>query len=337
MTELTLFEIAEKIGGKVDGDGEVKITGVAAIEEAGAGDLTFVDNPKYEKYCSQCKASAIVVGEDLGTSFRPLVRTENPYLAFTRAMEIFNPGRQGLEPGIHPSAVIEPLAEVSTDACIMANVVIDAGAVVEAGAVIYPGVVIEKDCRIGQNVLIYPNVTLNERTILGKGTIVHSGVILGARESNFPRNVYQGVEIAENVEIGANGTILSGHRQPTQIGRGTKIDNLVHIDHDVVIGEDTVVVAMVTIDPEVVIGSRVTIAGQVGIARGVRIGDQAVVGARSMVTEDVPEGRVYSGIPAIAHDQEKRIKAALFRLPKLYRRVQQIEELLSGSAENDQA
>ena len=333
---MKLIELADAVDGRLEGDGEIEIARVAGIQEAGAGDVSFVDNAKYVAFVSQCKASALIVAEGLETSFRPLIRTANPYLAFTRAIDLLGGPRERPEPGIHPSAVIGSGVEIAPDAAVMANVVIEDGVSVESGAALYPGVVVGAGGRIGREAIVYPNVTLQADTVIGPRAIIHSGVTLGAEapETGALPPPSPRVEIGPDVEIGANGTVVGGIRRTTRIGRGTKLDNLVHVDHDVVIGENTVVVAMVTIEPEATIGNRVTLAGQAGIKRGVSVGDGAIIGARSIVTRDVPGGEVWSGIPAISHDKEKRIKAAMMRLPKLYRRVQEIEDKLSGSAEN---
>ncbi len=335
MPKMSLAELAEKVAGRVDGDGSVEVSGVAGILEAGPGDVSFVDNPKYVAHIDKCRAAALIVHNDLQTCFRPLIRSENPYLSFTQAIELLAGSTEAFEAGIHPTAVISPQARVSAEATVMANVVIEEGAQVEAGAVLYPGVVVGAESHIGPGVLIYPNAAILAGTFIGKQSIIHSGVTLGTQPpGSAGRRLRPAVEIGEAVEVGANTTVVAGLKRPTRIGRGTKIDNLVHIDHDVEIGEDTIIVAMVTIEPEVTIGREVTLAGQAGVRRGLTVGSHCMIGARSVVVDDMPAGVVCSGIPAISHDQEKRIKAALMRLPKLYRRVQQIEEWLSGSSEN---
>jgi len=306
MRQMTLGDLAERIGGRVDGDGSVLITGVAGVLEAVSGDISFVDNPKYAAYVGGCRASALIVENHLETDFRPLIRTENPYLAFTQAIELLAERQNRPDPGIHPSAVVHSKARVSPLAAVMANVVIDEEAEVGQGVTLYPGVVVGKGCSIDKDVLIYPNVTLYPATRIGARSIIHSGVTLGAlpgkgeAKKETPSTV---VEIEDDVEIGSNSAVMGGKQRATRIGRGTKIDNLVHIDHDAWIGSDSVIVAMVTIEPEVEIGCGVTIAGQVGVRRGVKIGDGSMIGARSVVTGDVPPGRIYSGSPAIAHDQ----------------------------------
>ena len=335
MTEISLGELAQKLGGMVEGDDSIRINGVSGIIEAGPGDISFVDNPKYLAHISRCRASAIIIGQQVKTDFRPLIRSQNPYLAFTQAIELLAPTRQKPEPGIHPSACIHSQARISPDAAILANVVIEEDVEIGKGTIVYPGVIIAADCRIEQEVTLYPNVTIRPGTVIGARSIIHSGVTLGSTEVGTETDPLKvRLEIGTDVEIGANSTIVSGIHQPTRIGRGTKLDNLVHIDHDVEIGENTVVVAMVSIEPEAKIGNEVTLAGQACIAKGIQIGHRAIIGARSMVIEDVREGEVRSGIPAISHDQHMRIKAAVTRLPKLYKKVQEIEEELSGSSKN---
>lgn len=325
MRSLSLRELGELVGAEVVGDGEVKIQGIAGIGEAGQGDVTFVANPKYVHHISGCGASAIIVGRDLSTDFRPLLVADDPYLAFTHALRILRGEEKPHQSsGIHEHAIVAPTARIGTDVTIMANAIIEDDTEIGDRCVIYSGVSIDKGTSIGCNGTIYPNVSICAGCRIGDNVIIHGGTRLAA---GGPGSEHGGTIIIENdVELGANTTISAGGRRDTVIGRGTKVDNLVGIRGGAQLGENCIVVAQVTIGENVDIEERVTLAGQVVICPEIRIGARAMVGAKSYVEQDLPGGTAYSGAPAQPHMQERRIHAGLRRIPELRQRIERLEQ-----------
>ncbi|HEX7077010.1 MAG TPA: UDP-3-O-(3-hydroxymyristoyl)glucosamine N-acyltransferase [Candidatus Eisenbacteria bacterium] len=336
---ITLDELARAIGGVVIGDGSVEITGVSGIREAREGDLTFLANPRYEPYLEQTEASAVIVAENHRAIGKPLLQNPNPYLAFLKAVHLFQGEEARPAPGIHPSAV------VTGDACVDASAIVGATAVVESGAMIGPGAWIGPGCYVGPRASIgaqtrlHPNVTLREDCVLGARVIVHSGTVIGSDGFGFVRDgeIYRklpqvgNVVVEDDVEVGACVTIDRATTGTTRIGRGSKIDNLVQIAHNVQIGPNCIIVAQVGISGSTSIGEGVVLAGQVGIVGHIEIGAGAQVGAKSGVSKSVKPGEKLFGYPALPVGQAKRIEASLRNLPDLTRTVRElrrrIEEL----------
>ncbi|MBK7495824.1 MAG: UDP-3-O-acylglucosamine N-acyltransferase [bacterium] len=333
MPTLRLGELAERIACKLVGDPNVLISGVNTIDAAGPGELSFVHNEKYISAIPNSRASAIVVPMDLETEFRPLLRSADPYVTFGEAMRIFLPKRQRPEPGSHPTAMIHPTARIDPTASI------GPFCCIEEGVHIGPEVTVMAGCQIGQGTFIgagswiYPNVVIGAAVRTGQDVIVHSGTVLIspvceviAENENAGRKFL--TEIGKDVEIGASVTVEPGRNHPTRIGPGTKLDNLVRIGAEARIGDDCIIVAQVSIGAGVTIGNNVTLAGQVCIEPHRRVGDEVMVGAKSLISDEVEDRAVVSGIPALRHDQDLRLKAHLRRLPKLFQRVEALERSL---------
>ncbi len=329
MEKLRLDELAERIACTVEGDPTVVIQGVNTLDAAKPGELSFVHNEKYVNQIPTCKASAIVVPEDLQTDFRPLLRSRDPYVTFGEAMRIFLPRRQRPMPGIHPSAVVAESATIDPQASIGPFCFVGEGAVIQGGATIMAGVQIGDGCWIGPGCWIYPQVVIGPKSRLGEEIIVHPGTVIGSGQQPEVQSGSESarylVEVGRDVEIGANVTIQSGKKNPTRIGPGTKIDNLVRIGSEAKIGDDCIVVAQVSIGAGAVIGNNVTLAGQVAVEPNRQIGDEVMIGAKSLVEDEVEDRAVVSGIPAIRHDLDLRLKAHLRRLPKLFQRLESLE------------
>ena len=343
----TLAELAEMIDATVSGDGNVVIESVAGIREAQEGQLTFLANPKYERYLETTRASAVVLSpgdrEAGERSGRPLLVASNPYGAFARIMELFAGPRAVVERGVHPSAVISPSAELGRDVAIGACAIIMDRAIVGDRVVIHPGVYVGPGVTIGADTVLCPNATIKSSSVLGERVIVHSGTVVGsdgfgfASEGGEHRKIPQigNVVVEDDVEIGANVCIDRATTGTTRIARGTKIDNLVQIAHNVTVGEDSIVVAQVGISGSTEIGSGVVIAGQAGLAGHIRVGDGAVVAAQSGVTRDVPPNERVSGYPARKHSQAKRLLACVAKLPDLIRKVGELERRLASVEEKE--
>lgn len=330
----TLKEIAEFIGGEIVGDSGTVIAGVSGIKEAKEGDITFLANPKYAPLMEKTHASAIITSREIECSSKPIIRTENPSLAFTKAISFVTPYEIKHPKGVHPSAIIAKDVSLGKDVAIGPYAVIEEGSVIGEGSVIYAGCFIGRLSRIGSGVLIYPNVSIRERTSIGNRVIIHSGTVIGSDGFGFA--TVEGlhhkipqigtVEIGDDVEIGANVAIDRARFDKTVIGRGTKIDNLVHIAHNVVIGENSIIVAQVGISGSTTLGKNVILAGQVGLVGHISVGDGAIVMAQSGVSKSVPANTMMWGYPAKPANIAKRVNACVQNLPRLYEDIAQLKK-----------
>ncbi len=334
--EISLKEIEALVGGEITGDENIVITGVAGIKEAGEGEITFVANSKYASLMDSTNASAIIVSRDVENGRRTLVRTDDPYLAFTKVMELWANGNGEPSTGaeIHPTAVVGKDVKLGENVSIQAYVILEDGVEVGDNAAICPYVYIGKKSRVGDGTLIYPCVTVREKINIGKRCIIHSGTVIGSDGFGFApvKGIHHKVPqigtviIEDDVEIGANVTIDRGTIGKTLIGKGTKIDNLVQIAHNVAIGENSIIVAQVGISGTAVLGKGVTVAGQAGIAGHLTVGDNSTIAARAGVTKSVPANSCVSGFPAKPHDKEKRLKATIQRLPELAKTIRELQQ-----------
>ncbi len=344
---LTLREVAKNVGGTVVGDGSVVLSGVAGIREAGPGELTFLANPKYERYLADTAAAAVVVSAQYRAAAemngRPLLVADDAYRTFARVMELFSSADTSVAVGVHGTAVVAESASIGEGAAIGANAVVLEDAVVGDRTVIHPGVYIGRGARVGADTIVHPNVTVKWGCVIGDRVIVHSGTVIGsdgfgfAPEGDVQKKVPQvgNVVVEDDVEIGANVCVDRATVGTTRMGRGTKIDNLVQIGHNVVVGEGSIIVAQVGISGSTRVGDRVVLAGQSGIAGHIEVGDRAMVGAQSGVTKSVPPGERVSGYPAQKHSLSKRLHACLMQLPSLFNRVKDLEAKLRDLERKD--
>ncbi|MEI6560449.1 MAG: UDP-3-O-(3-hydroxymyristoyl)glucosamine N-acyltransferase [Verrucomicrobiota bacterium] len=336
----TVEELAALIGGRVMGDGgSTPITGAASVSEAQEGDITFFGNPKYLPALRASRATCALVPEGFAESIAAIpIQVANPSVAFSQVVERFAPAPITFEPGIHPSAVIAPSAQIGAGVSIAPHAVVEAGAVIGDHSVIGANTYVGHEVKIGAHCHLYPNVSIRERCTLGNRVIIHSGAVVGS--DGFGYEMTQGryvkipqtgiVQIDDDAEIGANTTIDRARFGRTWIGEGTKIDNLVQIGHNVVIGKHTVICAQTGVSGSSKIGNYVTLAGQVGVAGHIEIGDQAVVGAQGGVSKDLAPKQMYWGTPAGPIREQKELTAYINRLPKLVERVKRLEERLPG-------
>lgn len=330
----TLREIAVFVGGEVIGDADVVITGASGIKEAKDGDITFVANPKYTSLISKTKASAIVVSRDTMPSDKPIIRTDNPSLAFAKIISFVYPQEANRPKGIHPSVMMGKGVSLGKDTGIGAYVVIEDGVVIGDNTVVYSGSFIGHNTKIGSDCIIYPNVSIRERISIGNRVIIHSGTVIGSDGFGFA-NV-EGlhykipqigiVEIEDDVEIGANVAVDRARFDKTVIGKGTKIDNLVQIAHNVVIGRNSIIVSQAGISGSTVIGNNVILAGQAGLVGHISVGDGAVVAAQGGVTKSVPPNTMVSGYPAKPHNIAIKVNACVQNLPRLYKIVDELKK-----------
>jgi UDP-3-O-[3-hydroxymyristoyl] glucosamine N-acyltransferase len=338
---MLLREVAERLGCELRGDGFVLIQRVAAIEHAGAGDLTFVANPRYASHLGGTKAAAVIVSANVATSLPSLLST-NPYLTYARAVALLHPEDRP-EPGIHPSAQVHASALLDDGVHVGALVVVGARARIGRGSVLHPLVAIAEDATIGEDCVLHSGVAVRERCRLGNRVIVQNGAVIGADGFGFAKDEQgryhkipqRGIVVVEDdVEIGALTAIDRAALTETRIARGVKLDNLVQIGHSVTIGEDTVLAGQVGIAGSTSVGRRVTLAGQVGVAGHLEIGDGVIATAQTGIPASVEAGRVVSGYPAIDNRAWLKSSAVFARLPELQKRVRElereIEELKKG-------
>jgi UDP-3-O-[3-hydroxymyristoyl] glucosamine N-acyltransferase len=331
-----LKELADWVGGVVVGDKEVEIAGVAAIEEAQAGEISFIANPRYLPKLNETRASAVIVSKEITQANVPLLCTANPYLAFAKILTLYS--QQPYRPrGVDGQAWISPTSQLGKDLTIYPGVYVGDRCSIGDQVTLYPGVCVGEDSSIGDDSILHSNVSIYPKTTIGKRVILHAGVVVGsdgfgyAKEGRKNVKVPQvgRVEIEDDVEIGANTTIDRATLGRTIIQRGTKIDNLVQVAHNVVIGEDSIIVAQVGISGSTKIGSNVTIAGQVGLVGHIQIGDNVKVGAQSGVMNDLPPNQAFTGSPAIPHREFLRLMAIFQKLPEMKKTLSEIEKRLT--------
>lgn len=325
----TLGDLARIVGGEVVGDPSLVITGARGIKEAREGDITFVANPRYASLFGETAASAIITSMQVEHAHKPLIRVKDPSLAFAQVVATFYPVEVRHPEGIHPSACIAKSAKLGRSVAVGAHVVIEEHAEIGDNTIIYAGSYIGHDTKIGRDCLIWANVSIRERVEIGSRVFIQSGTVIGSEGFGYAHidGVYKlipqvgTVKIEDDVEIGANVTIDRARFDKTVIGRGTKIDNLVQIAHNVVIGENSIIVAQAGISGSTRIGSNVTIAGQAGLVGHIEIGDGAVLAAQAGIMNSVPPGMTYSGYPARPHQEAMKIYGAMKFLPQLVRDV----------------
>ncbi len=332
--KFTLKEIAEIVEGHLCGNPDTVITGISGIKEARQGDITFLANSKYSYLMKTTKASAVITAQDVEVGDKDIIRTDNPSLAFTRVVELVAPNGVRHPQGIHPTAIIAKSAKIGKNVAVGAYAIIEHEVEIGDDTIIYGGCYIGHHSQIGKQCLIYPHVAVRERSEIGNRVIVHCGAVIGSDGFGFA--TVKGVQkkipqigsvlVEDDVEIGANVTIDRARFDKTIIGRGTKIDNLVQIAHNVVIGENCIIVAQAGISGSTVLGERVIVAGQAGIVGHVNIGDGAIIAAQAGVTKEVPPRTKVSGYPAKPHDTSKRVNACVQRLPAMYKRIKELEE-----------
>jgi UDP-3-O-[3-hydroxymyristoyl] glucosamine N-acyltransferase len=336
----TAAQIADQLRGEVIGDGSVRLTGFAPADSAKAGDLTFAEKAAYFTAAEKSAAAAVLVSEAF-ESKKVLIRVPNPRIAMARILPLFYP-QESRAAGIHPSAVIDPSAHVDPTAQIGPHCVVGAGVKIGARSALLGGNHIGRDCQIGEDVCLYPQVVIYPRSQIGHRVTIHAGSVIGSDGYGYVldegrhRKMLQvgNVIVHDDVEIGANAAIDRATLGSTVIGQGTKIDNLVHVAHNVVIGRNCIIMGEAGVAGSTSLGDYCVIASQAGIAGHLKLGNQAMVGAKSGVMRDVPDGGKVVGIPAGPEKEIKRQVIAITQLPELIRRVRALEkqvEELSGS------
>jgi UDP-3-O-[3-hydroxymyristoyl] glucosamine N-acyltransferase len=328
-------ELAEKLGGELEGDGSVEITNLSGLHDAQEGDLTFLSNPRYKSAVADTKASAVVVADKWDAQAPcPVIKVSNPDKAFAMAASLLGPEELKPVAGVHSSAV------VADDVALGDNVSVGPCAVIESGVKLGARTVVGANCFIGSDTLVgddcrfYPQSSTREGTVIGNRVIVHNGAVIGSdgfgnyREDGEWKKIPQigTVEIGDDAEIGANVTIDRARFGKTVIGKGVKIDNLVQIAHNVKIGDNAAMAAQAGISGSSVIGKDVQLGGQAGIAGHLEVGEGAIVGGQAGVTKDVPGGSFVSGYPAMPHKEAAKRHAYVARIPELKKKVRELEK-----------
>jgi UDP-3-O-[3-hydroxymyristoyl] glucosamine N-acyltransferase len=332
-----LSELAAAVGGRVEGDANRRVRGVATLDAAGPHDLSFLTNPRYRPALQSTKAGAILVGPGAGAEGRDLIVAPDPYLALAEILDRMHPAPRPA-PGISPDARIAATATIGAGVSIAPFAVVSGTARLGDRAVVGAGAVIGEGSTIGDDTVLMPRVVLYPGTVVGARCLIHAGVVLGGDGFGFATAAgthhkmpqLGRVVVEDDVEIGANSTVDRGTLGETTIGRGTKIDNLVMVAHGAVIGPHGLLAAQTGVSGSTRIGSHVTMAGQTGMIGHLSIGDRVVVAAKSAVFTDVPGGSFVAGIPAVDHRTWKRSVALVKMLPELRSRLRMLEERLAA-------
>jgi UDP-3-O-[3-hydroxymyristoyl] glucosamine N-acyltransferase len=340
LAKMTLEELAARLGATVVGDGNTVVTGVAGIEEAREGEVTFVANPRYRSKLLSTGASAAIVPPDVEEAPLALLVTPEPYVALTKALEVFHPSERP-ESGVSPDAWVDPSARVGEDVSILPLAYVGRDAEIGDRTVVYPFVFVGNRVRVGEDCRIHSHVSIREGCELGDRVILQNGVRVGAdgfgyaQEGSRHRKIPQVgiVRIEDDVEIGANTCIDRATMGETRIGRGTKIDNLVQLAHNVQIGEDVILVSQAGISGSTSVGDRAVLGGQVGVAGHVRIGRDVKIGAKSGVHASISDSSIVaSGIPAMPYEVYLKAMAVLKQLPRMREKVRKLEKEVQALA-----
>ncbi len=341
MISRTLAELATLCGAVVDGDAQRVVDGPASLAEAGPREISFLANPRYQPQFQTTRAAAVLVTADCARA-RPdlaLLRCKDPSRAFTAVVQAFVPPPAPAPAGVHPRAWVDPTAAVDPTASVGPLCSVGAGAVIGAGAVLHASVSVGANARIGPDTHLHPAVVVYPGVVIGARCIVHGGTVLGPDGFGFEPTAAGWdkipqcgtVVIEDDVEIGANVTIDRARFGATRIGRGVKIDNLVHVAHNVVVEENALLIAQVGIAGSSRVGKRAILAGQVGVTGHVTIGHGARVGAQSGISHDLPDGSEYFGSPARPKIEMIRQLALAAKLPEIQSRLRAIERRLEAA------
>jgi UDP-3-O-[3-hydroxymyristoyl] glucosamine N-acyltransferase len=343
----SLAVLADLVGGDVSGDPSTVITGVGPLESAGPDQIAFLAHPKFKAGLAGCRAAALIVSPSLkGELNGTLLLVENPYLAFAKILTFLAvPAHNGQ--GVMPGAHIHPQAVIGKDVTVSPGCVVAAGAKIGERSFLHPNVVLGAESTVGKDCILHANVTVREKCMIGNRVIIQPGAVIGADGFGFApdgQSYYKipqigHVVIEDDVEIGACSCIDRGTMGVTLIGRGTKIDNLVQVAHNVQIGEDNIVVSQVGIAGSTVIGNHCILGGQAGVAGHIKIGDNVTLAARGGISNNVADNQTLAGAPAMPHREWLKTAVAMPHLPEMRRELirlrQQLEDLKNKLSEGE--
>lgn len=328
----TLVELAKLVKGEIIGDGTMEITGVAGLEDAKPGEITFAASDRVVSKALNSQASAVIVPINVTEISKPAIKVANPRLAFAQVLNLFFPPTV-VTPGIHPTAVIGE--NFKNGGCsIGALVYVGNNVTIGAGTLVHPGAVIEDEVVIGSNSIIHANVVIRERCIIGDNVQIHAGTVIGADGFGYVTVNGENIKIPQvgkviiesDVEIGANVAVDRATTGVTLIKRGSKIDNLVQIAHNCEVGEQNIICGQAALAGSTKLGDRVTLAGKAGVVGHVKVGDDSVVAACAMVINSLPPNSFVSGAPARTHAADMRNQAAIGRLPDLLKEFKELQK-----------
>jgi UDP-3-O-[3-hydroxymyristoyl] glucosamine N-acyltransferase len=342
-------DIAQFLEGEIVGDADTVITGISGITEAREGDLSFVAQPKYAAYVSTTKASALIVSREFAEADIPLIRVDNPYLAFARFLTHVTQSERTYS-GVAEGAFVHTEADVADEVIVMPHAYVGRGAVIKPRAVVHPGVYVGDGAIIGEETILYPNVTVMERCIIGDRVIIHAGTVIGsdgfgfAHDGSRPVKIPQVgiVRIDDDVEIGSNCSIDRAALGVTWIKSGVIMDNLVQVGHNVVVEENSIIISQVGISGSTHIGKNVILTGQAGLLGHLTIGDGAIVTPKAGISRNVDPGEVVSsGLPQLPHKTWLRVVQTIPRLPEIRKELnrlrKRVEELERMGREDDES
>jgi UDP-3-O-[3-hydroxymyristoyl] glucosamine N-acyltransferase len=323
---MRIDDLAGKIGAEVMGDGTAAVSSAAPLESAQPGQVSFLANLKYIKQLETTKASAVIVAPNVRADGVTLLKTKDPYFAFSQAVVLLHGHRRHPFAGVHPKAHVEPTATIGP------------------GTIVYPGAFVGPRVTVGRDCILYPNVVIYDDCVIGDRCILHAGAVIGADGYGFATNAgvhhkipqIGNVVVEDDVEIGPNTTISRAALESTVIGQGTKIDQAVVVGHNVKVGPHCLLVAQVALAGSTTLGHHVTLAGQVGVAGHLKIGDKATVGAQAGVMNDLEGGGVYAGTPAMPFAQARRVYSIFTELPELQKRLKELEQRVAELADDGQ-
>jgi UDP-3-O-[3-hydroxymyristoyl] glucosamine N-acyltransferase len=343
---IKLKKIADIVNGRLIGDGNTSITGIAGIKEAKKGDITFLAHVSFHKHLKSTKASAIILGDDIDPQAmegQNCIFVKNPSIAYAVVAEMFNTRGCKTKGEISQLASIAKSARIAKGVTIAPYVHIEEGVTIEKNVILYPFVYIGENVTIGAETKIYPNTTIYDGVKIGKNVSIHGGTVIGSDGFGY---VWDGkkhakipqlgtVEIEDDVEIGANVTIDRASLGKTIIQRGAKIDNLVQIAHNVSVGENSIIVAQVGIAGSATIGKNVILAGQTGVRDHVTIGNNVKAGGRTGITKDVPDNMLIMGTPHMPFKEWAKLQGYLNLLPQLFSKIRNMEKKLNQEVDID--
>ena len=330
--------MARRLDGEVLGDGAAVLTGFGTADAAQPGDLTFAETAEYFATAEQSAATAILAGGQFSSAQKIVIRVANPRLAFARALALFFPER-AFAPGIHPMAVVAASAQIDPTAHVGPHCTVGEHVKLGAHCVLQAGNFIGDEVTLGEDTILSPNVTIYPRSQIGRRVRIHAGTVIGSDgfgyvlDAGRQRKVPQigNVVIGDDVEIGSNVSVDRGALGSTVIGQGVKIDNLVHVGHNVTIGDHSILCAQAGLAGSAKLGNYCVLAGQVGIAGHLKIGNHVTIGSKSGVMHHIPDGETWLGIPAQPDKQTKRMLIAMQRLPDLLKKIARWEKKLTGN------
>lgn len=344
---IKLATLAEKTFSIIEqGDGDFELNGAAGLDIAGRGQVTFLANPKYTPQIKDTRASAVFLNEteQIERADIAVLRSKDPYLAYTRALRLFNPAPD-FSPFIHPLSSIHETAAIAEDVSIDAFVSIGKNCQIAGGVKIYPNATVYDGAKIGANSVIHSGVSIRENCEIGVNCVIHNNATVGSDGFGYAKDENKAwlkipqtgtVVLEDDVEIGANTAIDCASVGETRIKRGAKIDNLVQIGHSCTVGEDALICSQTGLAGSSVIGKRVILAGQVGIAGHLKVGDDVVITAKSATSHDVENGKIISGVPAFDNREWLRSIAAFRRLGEMAKTIRVLEKRIAELESGDQ-